>query len=115
MREELNFTVSQAEDGERLDKAVLQLSGRFTRSAVVKWIEDGNVLVGGVGKAKNYRVKTGDEIDVYVPEPVMKIMIFWSSINQRAWSCTRRPGIMTARSSMRFFTTAAAAFRASTA
>ena len=71
MREELNFTVSQAEDGERLDKAVLQLSGRFTRSAVVKWIEDGNVLVGGVGKAKNYRVKTGDEIDVYVPEPVM--------------------------------------------
>ena len=71
MREELNFTVSQAEDGERLDKAVLQLSGRFTRSAVVKWIEDGSVLVNGVGKAKNYRVKTGDEIDVYVPEPVM--------------------------------------------
>ena len=43
--------------------------GEFTRSAAQKLIEDGRVSVNGNLQTKKYKVKSGDEVQVVIPEP----------------------------------------------
>ncbi len=66
-----NFTVDESLDGKRIDSAVSEMNPDLTRSSVQKLILDGNVLADGKTVAKNYKVKTGDVIEVEIPEPVM--------------------------------------------
>ncbi len=54
--------------GERLDVYTAAVLG-FTRSHGAKLIEDGAVLVNGDKKAKNYKLKSGDLIEITLPEP----------------------------------------------
>lgn len=55
--------------GERIDKMLsLRLEG-FTRSHIQKLTDGGLVLVNGAPVKANYKVKTGDAIQVNVPEP----------------------------------------------
>lgn len=63
------FTVTEEIRGERIDTAVSDNFPDLTRSAVQKLIADENVLVNGTPVAKNYKVRTGDVIEVVIPEP----------------------------------------------
>lgn len=54
--------------GERLDLFVAERA-KMTRSAAQKLIEEGNVLIGGVVAAKNYKLRAGDKVAVEIPEP----------------------------------------------
>ncbi len=65
------FTVREEIRGERIDTAVSDNFPDLTRSAVQKLIADENVLVNGTPVVKNYKVRTGDVIEVVVPEPTV--------------------------------------------
>lgn len=56
--------------GERLDRFAAQMSG-LTRSAVQGLADDGAVMVNGKTASKNYRLRSGDEVTVTVPEPTV--------------------------------------------
>lgn len=66
--EELILIVSAEEDGERLDKFISG-STDLSRSFAAKLAEDGAVEAVGKKVSKNYRVKKGECITVFVPEP----------------------------------------------
>lgn len=53
--------------GERLDTVVAERE-KISRSAVAKHIEDGMVLVNGETRAKNYRLRSDDVVDIFVRE-----------------------------------------------
>ena len=56
--------------GERLDRFAAQMSG-MTRSAIQSLADDGAVTVNGRKAPKNYRLRSGDEVTVTVPEPTV--------------------------------------------
>lgn len=64
----LALTASETDAGERLDR-FLSEQADLTRSAAVKLIEEGSVLVGGSVSNKNYRMRCGDCVVVTLPEP----------------------------------------------
>ena len=61
------FKVDESFLNKRLDVVVSELTG-ISRSAAQKLIESGAVTVNGKATEKKYQVKTGDEIDVTLPE-----------------------------------------------
>lgn len=54
--------------GERLDSFVARMA-EVTRSRAQKLIDDGGVTVNGQKCAKNYKTKSGDAVEVDLPEP----------------------------------------------
>ena len=66
----LNFTAGETEAGTRLDKYLADMVEDLTRSAAVLLLEDGKVTVNKKSAAKNYKIKTGDEVEILIPEPV---------------------------------------------
>lgn len=66
----LNFTAGETETGARLDKYLADMVEDLTRSAAVLLLEDGKVTVNKKSVAKNYKIKTGDEVEISIPEPV---------------------------------------------
>lgn len=62
------ITVSSEFSGERLDKFVSEKCG-VTRSLAAKLIEGGAVSVNGSLPAKNYKMRSGDTVEVTLPEP----------------------------------------------
>jgi len=52
----------------RLDVFVSE-NTKLTRSAAQKIIDDGCVLINGAKQAKNYKLRTGDSIEINLPEP----------------------------------------------
>ncbi len=65
---EQSFVFSDGEQ-ERLD-VFLSRTADLTRSRVASLIAEGNVLVNGKAASKNYKLKTGDNVSLVVPEPV---------------------------------------------
>lgn len=63
--------VCESEAGSRIDKWISDKDFGLTRSAAAKLITDGNVYVNGKKPSKNYRICTGDIIELDIPEPVM--------------------------------------------
>lgn len=63
----------EADDvGKRLDIYVAE-RGNITRSASQKLIENASVSVNGLTASKNYKLRTGDIVDIEIPEPqIMK-------------------------------------------
>ena len=57
-------TVTAEQSGIRLDKWIAEQIEGYSRSAAQKLMENGSVLVNGASCAKNYKVKTGDSIEV---------------------------------------------------
>ena len=55
--------------GERLDRVVALLAPELSRSAVQRLIAEGSVIVNGLPAQKSAKVKAGDEISVFIPEP----------------------------------------------
>ncbi len=66
--EALSLQCTDSDIGARLDR-FLSEHADLSRSAAVKLIEDGNVTVNGSAIAKNYRLRSGDTIEVQLPEP----------------------------------------------
>ncbi len=64
----LLLTAEKEYEGTRLD-VFMSECGDFTRSAAQKLLEDGNVLVNGNPQTKKYKIKSGDEVQVEIPEP----------------------------------------------
>ena len=56
--------------GERLDKVIAELLPQLSRTAAQRLIAEGGVIVNGATVQKSGKVKTDDEISVFVPEPV---------------------------------------------
>ena len=63
-----NIEVYGEDIGKRLD-VFLSEREDITRAFAQKLIEDGGVLVLGVKKNKNYKIRMGDEISVEYPPP----------------------------------------------
>ncbi len=62
------FNFVSTENGVRLDKLLCENLDSFTRSAVQRLIEGGNVTVNDVIVAKNYKCKQGDNVEIFVPD-----------------------------------------------
>lgn len=67
---EYKFLIATESVGMRVDKFLSDEIEELTRSSVVNLIADGNVIVNDKEVAKNYKLKSGDNITVSVPEPV---------------------------------------------
>lgn len=67
----ISYSFCAAEAGARLDKFVAdETGGSITRTAAARLIEEGCCTVNGiVFPEKNYRVKAGDRVELFVPEP----------------------------------------------
>lgn len=65
----LSFVATDEQVGQRIDSAVAEVCESLTRSAVQKLITDEAILVNGVPVGKNYKLRSGDTIDVEIPLP----------------------------------------------
>ncbi|MDU5143172.1 MAG: RluA family pseudouridine synthase [Paenibacillus dendritiformis] len=66
----LHWTVTEADAGERIDKYITEaLEEPVSRSQVQIWIRDAHLLVNGRSVKPNYKVGSGDEIELRIPEP----------------------------------------------
>ena len=64
-----NVILIQAEEsGERIDALLAHNLDNFSRSAIQKLIEDGNVTLNGKTIKKNYKPLTGDVFEIVLPE-----------------------------------------------
>lgn len=68
MRNE-TFTVTSEDEGKRLDVWLTDVLGSLSRSYVGKLIQQGNVTVDGKAQKAGYKLKTGDYIEICIPEP----------------------------------------------
>lgn len=64
------YHVTEQDQGMRIDQFLCKRQPDVSRSAIQKWIKDGNVLVQGKACKANYRIHKGDTIALFVPEPV---------------------------------------------
>lgn len=64
-----DFTVSENQNAQRLDRLLAALLPELTRSALQKLIEGGGVFVNRQPAPKSAKVKTGDSVSVFVPDP----------------------------------------------
>lgn len=70
MSEIVNLTVDGENSDLRLDKYLVSQLEDFTRSAVSKLIEGGQVKVNEKTASKNYKCKAGDRVVIEIPDPV---------------------------------------------
>lgn len=66
--EELLFWAEEEAGGERIDKYISSLESSFSRSYIQKLLKEGAVSVKGKPVKANYKVQSGDEIRLLVPE-----------------------------------------------
>lgn len=64
------YHVTEQDQGMRIDQFLCKYQPDVSRSAIQKWIKDGNVLVQGKTCKANYRINKEDTIALFVPEPV---------------------------------------------
>jgi 23S rRNA pseudouridine1911/1915/1917 synthase len=67
--EALTFEVSAAEAGERLDAFLAARIEGTSRTTIKRYVEDGDVLVGGRAAKPSYRLSAGERVEVEVPAP----------------------------------------------
>lgn len=68
MREVATLLVEEDMEGERLDSFISESLDELSRSLVQSLIKEGKVQVAGKTSKASYRVKTGDEVQVEVPQ-----------------------------------------------
>jgi 23S rRNA pseudouridine1911/1915/1917 synthase len=70
LTEPMDLTVRRKADGVRLDQFIVSaFPGSFSRSIVQKVIDGGGVLVNGTAVKASYKVRDGDHIRMFPPEP----------------------------------------------
>lgn len=69
--EVISCHVDAGDSGERIDKYLIErLDVLTSRSAVQKLCEKGNITISGKPIPKNYKLRSGDEINILLPDPV---------------------------------------------
>jgi 23S rRNA pseudouridine1911/1915/1917 synthase len=66
--ETINLTI-QTQKG-RLDKVISETLADYSRSQVQSWLKADAVTVNGESVKSNYKVSSGDKIQIQIPEPV---------------------------------------------
>lgn len=66
--EKHEFTISDEMAGSRIDKALAELQGGWSRTQIQQWMKEGLILVNGSAVKSNYKVKPGDVLIVEEPE-----------------------------------------------
>ncbi|SFG39940.1 RluA family pseudouridine synthase [Sporolactobacillus nakayamae] len=61
-------TIEIIDDGKRIDRWVSDEISKESRSRLQQLIKSGNILVNGLSVKTSYRMKTGDEVCVHMPE-----------------------------------------------
>lgn len=69
MSDRIVLKAAPENNGVRIDKYISDNIADVTRSAVQTLISEGGVLVGGKSIAKNYKLRSGDVVEVVIPEP----------------------------------------------
>ena len=64
-----SFRVPQEEEGRRLDHFCVKFIDKISRTYVQELIKGGNVLVNSHKRKPHYRVRSGELVEVTVPEP----------------------------------------------
>ncbi|MBD5396379.1 MAG: RluA family pseudouridine synthase [Lachnospiraceae bacterium] len=67
---EFEFTVSEESEGERIDKYLNQLMDSLSRSYIQKLLSGGNVKVNSANVKANYKVRSEDNVVLYLPPAV---------------------------------------------
>lgn len=62
-----NLSINTQDAGKRLDAILTELLKEHSRSQIKRWIDGGNVRVGGKAKKTSYKVKAADEIIIEIP------------------------------------------------
>lgn len=65
----IEYVVTEIEQGDRLDRLITSLDGEWSRSQVQQWIKSGHVQVNQRTEKANYRCEEGDFISIEIPEP----------------------------------------------
>ncbi|GGG89965.1 RluA family pseudouridine synthase [Paenibacillus radicis (ex Gao et al. 2016)] len=71
LEEQLAFTAAAEQAGERIDKFITESVNdpAISRTQVQEWIKSGAVTVNGAVVKANYKLSSGDEVAIRVPEP----------------------------------------------
>ena len=64
----VTYTIEEQHPGERIDKAVSSLQTEWSRTQIGNWVSEGVLTVNGEVVKPKYKVKTGDVIEITVPE-----------------------------------------------
>lgn len=68
--EPFEFVITEEHGNGRIDKVLSDINADWSRTQIQQWVKDGAVLVNDGTVKPNYKVKTGDIIEVMEPEPV---------------------------------------------
>ncbi|MEK5133982.1 RluA family pseudouridine synthase [Bacillus sp. FSL W8-0645] len=66
---QVNIAVSEEQTSERLDKFLSTTEPEWSRTQVQQWVKDGLIEVNGKQVKANYKVQSGDQIKVEIPDP----------------------------------------------
>ncbi|MDD6236972.1 MAG: RluA family pseudouridine synthase [Clostridiales bacterium] len=69
------FVAGQQDSGTRIDLFLVSRIDGFSRSAVQKLLENGNITCNDVTVGKNYKLRCGDRVAVFVPEQKQTALI----------------------------------------
>ncbi|WP_461202185.1 RluA family pseudouridine synthase [Anoxybacillus sp. TBDG-1] len=67
--EQIQLTIEEQHDGERIDKVIAELNEQWSRSQVQQWLKEGHVLVNGKAVKPNYKCHIDDEVVIFIPDP----------------------------------------------
>lgn len=67
--EQIQLTIEEQHDGERIDKVIAELNEQWSRSQVQQWLKEGRVLVNGKAVKPNYKCHVDDEVVISIPDP----------------------------------------------
>lgn len=67
--EQIQLTIEEQHDGERIDKVIADLNEQWSRSQVQQWLKEGRVLVNGKAVKPNYKCHVDDEVVISIPDP----------------------------------------------
>lgn len=65
----MDYTITNEQENLRIDKYLVQTVPDISRSYLQKLVTDGQVLVNGVPVKTSYKLKSGDVVQVTIPEP----------------------------------------------
>ena len=67
--ETISITVSNEEEGERLDSFLAKRIKELSRSAVARLLKEGEILIDGKSVSANHKTKTGEIFSINIPDP----------------------------------------------
>lgn len=67
--EELQWTITEQEKNERIDKVITSFNEDWSRSQVQQWVKNGHLTVNGVQVKSNYKMQLHDQIVLTIPDP----------------------------------------------